>query len=200
MKIHWAQNPLQTTVELDDHDKEILRLKANVEVLEEHLSEASFHLDEGKWFDLAKAHAAIDLHYDKEAVQESITQRVGWYIPELERGIHCGDCTCVPASCSKCHAESVLGIDTIKGVGKHALTKIEGCFLKPQIEKGKWAGYDLDVTIHDAIRKLENYEPKADWAGWEVHAPRWKAEASRALEWLRAYRDEHFPITAESSP
>lgn len=49
------------------------------------------------------------------------------YLPYLE-GYHMGDCTCVPASCPKCYAESLLGVDTIEGLGKYEAGKIHDVF------------------------------------------------------------------------
>ena len=50
-------------------------------------------------------------------------------------------------------------------------------------DDGKLSPFD------EAIESLSNYEPKADWKGWEDHVPRWKMEAKLAHEWLINYRD-----------
>lgn len=34
------------------------------------------------------------------------------YLEDLN-GWHVGDCTCVPCSCGKCHAENLVGVDTL---------------------------------------------------------------------------------------
>lgn len=151
MKIIWNENPLLTRVEMDDEDRRRLR---------------------------AAVGAYLNKYDDIRDAKEG-DRFTGYAIKALEEEEHCGDCTCVPASCEKCFAEEMLSIDTIKGCGKHQLYKIRDAFKD-------------GVGITDAIARLEAYEPKAEWEGWEAHVPRWKAEAKDALKWLCAYRDEHF--------
>lgn len=105
------------------------------------------------------------------------------YVAAL-RGTHVGDCTCVPCSCLKCHAEGYLGINTIPGLGKHLAYKVNAAF-----------GPDGERTIDEAIEYLANYDPKPTspmWDGrlelWESCLPRWRDEASRAHAWLIEHR------------
>src|SRR6185369_3125953 len=58
---------------------------------------------------------------------ESLDQHVSDYVVELA-GEHSGDCVCFPCSCVKCHAESLLGVDTIPGLGKHSAYKVGAAF------------------------------------------------------------------------
>jgi len=104
---------------------------------------------------------------------------------------HSGDCTCIACSCPKCRAESLLGIDTIDGLGKHEASKIAGAF--------KDDGADSEVPIDEAIMRLRNYRPvfRADrgWtseADFNQHVPRWIEEGQRAFAWLETYRQKHF--------
>jgi hypothetical protein len=173
--IRWHPNPLLTTVALTERDREIMLLRIQLSELEEWLWEAR---------ESRLTPEKIDAIVDREGASEEALRQLKWATDELTRGVHCGDCTCVPMSCSKCIAEEWLGINTIKGAGKHGLYKIDAAF-GPRGEQ--------HTDIGGALANLEAYEPKADWKGWEAHAERWKAEAERALEWLRAYRDEHFP-------
>jgi hypothetical protein len=162
MKITWTENPLETRVELDEADKKLLFAKLKAEYLEDLIFSAHFEL---------KSEKAVD-------------ELVADYTQEL-LSKHIGDCTCVPCSCTKCRAESLLEIDTIRGLGKHSSYKIDSAF-------------SGGVSIDEAVRRLENYQPTYDpnskWprSDWEQHVPRWIEEGKRARAWLVAYRDEHF--------
>lgn len=214
MKITYNKNPLLTTIELDEHEKKELWYKIKVKELEEALSSASIYLDpaNASWTMkpnyrhpqlttetliemVRKDYLDMDYVLGDEKERSKLDQRVDelleWYVQELQSD-HCGDCTCVPASCSKCHAEALLGINTIPGLGKHSAYKINGAF-----------GKDGARTLDEAIIALGDYDPKppADpqelerWGkvgGFMKHVPRWKSEAEAACVWLKNYRDTHF--------
>lgn len=132
MEIIWHPNPLRTRVVLDDRDKTLIKANLRIEELEEHLSSISFlskyRNDPDKAERLEKLLPYDAWCYDEES--EFVKRRFQWVVEELETGTHCGDCTCMPASCGKCHAEELLGINTIKGIGKHELYKIDGLFMR----------------------------------------------------------------------
>lgn len=191
MKITYNENPLHTRVELDETEKLALWHKIKYEdLIENLLIEAHFCLKQG---DIKRAKEAVDPKYyladsdnEKTQLDKNVDELLEYYILALNSG-HAGDCTCVPASCAKCHAESLLGIDTIKGLGKHLAHKINSA-----IEK--------EGTLEGAIAYLENYQPvktsiwdKISYINFKSHIPRWKSEAADAAMWLRNYRDEHFP-------
>ena len=210
MKITYNKNPLKTVVELDDYEKEVFRLKIKVKELEEDLGSASIYLDpkNASWVmnatprrpnghtleslieEVRKDYLDMDYMYGEKDEEHSLDKRVETllehYLEEL-KGWHVGDCTCVACSCSKCHAESILGIDTIKGLGKHSAYKVDGAF-----------GKNNEKTIDEALESLRNYDPKPTGPGWdklggyEQYVPRWKAEAASAYEWLLNYRNTHF--------
>jgi hypothetical protein len=104
-------------------------------------------------------------------------------------------------SCSKCHAERKLGIDTTAGLGKHSGHKIQGAFSRGR-DPNNTEVWLPERSLEEAISQLRQYDPKQTdpesdkaWAkvgGFEAHLPRWKAEAATAAEWLEAYRDQHF--------
>lgn len=183
MKITYNQNPMRTTIELDEREKKEFWYKLKIEQLEWKLCGGRFYLCHE--FDAYNPERAKEeLTYKEAELDKYVDEMCEYYIQNL-LDIHCGDCTCVPASCDKCHAESLLGIDTIKGLGKHEGSKVSAAFdMKP----GGVDGRSLD----EAIEVLACYKPRAEWEGWEAHAERWATEAANALAWLNAYKEQHF--------
>lgn len=194
MKIIYNENPLRTVVELDEHDRQIFWFKLKVEELQNKLFDAHFHLAEDKYFDLERARQATDPekylqedNQEKVAVDKRVDMLFETYVEELQ-SIHSGDCTCVPCSCMKCHAEGVLGIDTLKPFpGKHELAKIDSAFSK-------------DRTLVEAIAYLKDHkisrEKPESWKhtsqeAYESYIPRWEQEQVRAYEYLNNYAKEH---------
>jgi len=193
MRIIWSPNPLATVVELDDHDRQIIRLRLEINRLKESMGQAHFDLEPEmrEWHNknvkertLEEAVTAALVHLDVERVEERLDKDVVDYANELSAK-HSGDCTCVPCSCLKCHAETLMGIDTIAGLGKHEASYIDGAF-----ESGR--------TLDQALDHLKDYRPTKS-KGWEkfsdeefqAHIPRWVEEAKRAHAWLEKYRVEH---------
>jgi hypothetical protein len=137
MKITYNKNPLRTTVELDEHEKEILWYKVKVKEMEEDMLSAQFHLTQEKYYDMNKVKEHLDPEYfmsngpgeEKSGLDQRVDMLTTFYISQL-MGWHCGDCTCVPCSCLKCAAEELIGIDTIKGLSKHQATKIDSASVK----------------------------------------------------------------------
>ena len=191
MQIYWNKNPLYTTIELDQHEKKELWYKIKLKEMEELLFSAHFHLQEDKYFDLAQARKEVEPDYyctdDKSPLDKRCDEMLEYYLAEL-KDKHAGDCTCIPCSCSKCHAESLLDMDTIKGLGKHSAYKIDSAF-----------GPNNEKTIDQAIESLANYVPVKgeNWkntsqADFDKHIPRWTEEARAAHVWLVNYKKEHF--------
>ena len=193
MKINWNKNPLYTTIELDEHEKKELWYKIKIEIMEDHLYMAHFYLREGEYFDLEQAKKQVNADYyiaddDKRSeLDKRCDQMLEYYLDELQYS-HSGDCTCVACSCLKCHAEILLGIDTIKGLGKHSAYKIDTAF-----------GNKNEKTIDEALASLENYQVirEGSWLNhpeeeFNKHIPRWKEEARLAYNWLKQYKQEHF--------
>lgn len=188
MKIIWNQNPFLTKVEIDERDKHMILLAYQNEEFSNILCHLKLDLfgefDRPALTDLeeikrrvAKWGDICNTDIDSEVVQE--------YISYLDDE-HCGDCTCVPASCVRCWVEDMLGINTIKGLGKHSAYKVQGAF-----------GKDGSKTIDEAIAVLEKkpeYKKSDSWpdsVGYDVHIPRWEKEREAALNWLKAYKEEH---------
>ena len=87
----------------------------------------------------------------------------------------------------KCLAEDVLGISTIRGLGKHSANKIMGAFGENR-------------TINEAIEHLEqkpSYQKTESWKAftqekYEKHIPRWEHEREAAIKWLKEYKETHW--------
>ena len=195
MKINYHKNPLYTTIDLEENEKKELWYKIKVAEIEELLSSAAFSLEEGQYFDLERARKAVETEYywpeddGKSSLDKRCDKLLEHYLQELQ-SYHVGDCTCVACSCSKCHAESLLGINTMPGIGKHSAYKVSGAF-----------GKDNHKTIDEAIESLSKFEIDPEkyntesWkklGGYEQYVPRWKAEQEHAHAWLIQYKNEHF--------
>lgn len=178
--IEWHQNPLRSVVKLDDLGRMRLKLgiaadaimEANaIHSLEREGKEArGYWLGHFDWKEFRKD-GEIEAEIDRLAV-----------IHEKELiDIHCGDCTCQPASCMKCWAESLLGFDTLAGLGKHEGYQIDSAF---ETEA---------TTIDDALKTLKGKTWDVVTAEqWAIHIPRWRQERDNAVAWLEAYKAEHF--------
>jgi hypothetical protein len=184
MKIVWNKNPLKSTVELSEAEKEAFRLKVRVSELEEAVGMAEAYLDQAgdsEYFSPEKAKACLDRVQQDGSELEMYLD----LLRELEDGTHCGDCTCVPSSCLKCHAEGILGIETTKGLRQHAAHYISGAF-----------GRDGERTIDEALDNLANHTPVRS-GGWldlpqdqfDANVETWKKQAKSAHKWLLEYRD-----------
>jgi len=197
VKITYTPNPLNTIVELDEHEKKEFWYKLKIDELTDLLFgvhyEMSCKKDEPPNLTRIKQEAESSYYLgDDDSVPAPIDQRcdelLEHYLGELQSN-HTGDCTCFPASCSKCHAERNLGIDTIKGLGKHSAHKIQSAFSYKEGDVWK------ERTLDEALEYLKNYDPKptpgSGWektGGFEAHVPRWKEEARIAYEWLLDYK------------
>lgn len=191
MKINWHQNPLKTTVDVDERDKQVILLAIQNEEYSQILCSLDNWLQRKTKKDdeptLEKVHEKIrawgeicNMEVDHEDVQ--------MYVEELQCS-HGGDCVCWACTCFKCLAESYLGIDTIKGLGQHEAAKIMSAF-----------GDKGDRTIDEALDVLKTpYDYEKRHSSWdkipreeyEKHIPRWEAEKKRAIEWLEKYKETH---------
>lgn len=197
MRLTRYPNPLRTKVELTPHEQEVFSWKIMVNELVEMSGSAHCYLDEGTLHDPKKARTRLDYLYAEHEGKSKLEERVkllvnDYFLPDL-LGAHYGDCTCVAMSCGKCHAESYLGLNTLKNLGKHSAHKIENAF----------GGFNGTKTIEEALASLGNYNPKAPtdpkdlevWdkvGGFDKHVPRWKGEAAHAFAWLKEYHETYF--------
>jgi len=195
MKITYTENPLRSIVELDETDQTIFRLKIKIEELQDRLGDINFHLTEDKYLDLdrAKKYSSYEDLEEGGAVDQRVEKLLKRYVEEL-KGQHSGDCTCIPCSCIKCRAESLLGIDTLKPYpGKHSLRYIDSAF-----------GKNNEKTLLEAIEYLKNYKvdlvkpeswDRTTQEEYESYIPGWEASAKKAYEYLKSYAEEKFSLT-----
>lgn len=133
MIIRWDENPLRTRVELDDSDRARLRLAVHVELLRRRIYATYFELErEGG----SKKYAMGTLNIgglEAAPLKETLDELQAEYEAALQDE-HYGDCVCQAVSCEKCHAESLLEIDTIGGLGNHDGHQIQKHFTGTLIE------------------------------------------------------------------
>jgi hypothetical protein len=189
MKIIYQDNPLDTIVELTESGQKEFWLKIKIAEMENILESA--WLESNKtYYDIEKIRKDVDIDYwssddnTKTKLDERVDELFDIYMTVLN-GSHVGDCTCVPCSCTKCHAEELLGINTIQGLKKHAACMIESAFSEYK-------------TIDEAIYSLENYVPDRTKGGWDSESDeRWECarptfieQANDAANWLKRYKVE----------
>jgi len=215
VKIAWADNPLNTKVVLDEHDRQVLRLKVKVDDLLDRIGEAVFALDSehqdflaqrGKGLSapeaLVKALKVLDLDYlygdakkGDRLYEDRIDELLGYHVEALLDPHH-GDCTCDACPCMKCHAERLLDIRTCPGLGNHEANYIRLAFQST----GPDGPDGPQGTAQQAIAYLRDYKPTRShhyesWSDeqWSKLASRWSADATRAHDWLVAYSRDPSP-------
>lgn len=186
MKINWHPNPLKTTIETDERDAHMVLYYLQQNDYADLLCGLDMMLKDGKMASIGEVHKEVKKWGDI-CNMDIDSEQVRYYIDALNTE-HFGDCTCVPCSCIRCHAEEALGISTIEGCGKHSLYKIRDAF-----------GKNGDATIDEALVALETpktYVKGEAWknfsqADYESHIPRWEKEREEAAKWLRQYKEKH---------
>lgn len=186
MDIIWNQNPLLTKIILDNKDKEILKLKVRISLLEDVLSAAEYlkeknvydriecpNLDmNGKtYLELAKDGLLIS----NKNFDEDVEYFYKMYLDELESGAHMGDCTAFPGTCIKCVAEDHLGINTISGISKRGAQYILNAFRENDTIE------DLIVKLEETISYYKDDEKSTEYV------LNWTKQLETALEWIKEY-------------
>lgn len=146
LKIIWNENPLKSVIKLTDEGQEFLYKQV-----------------------------AEDLKFDEIETVSEINRFYGYALNSLSEE-HCGDCTCIPASCSKCIAEYHLGVTTLdcsKKIGSN-IARV----------------FDLVDTIEEAIEYYETWpDPKiikTEQSLFDI----WTKTARDTADWLKTYRSE----------
>lgn len=169
MDIKYTKNPLTTIISLTEHERQILWYKIKIEQMEDLLFHVHFYAEEERFnLDEIQSNSNPKYYMDSNDLNDRVDDLLKYYLEALS-SVHCGDCTCVPCSCIKCHAEYLLGVDTISGLGKHAANSIRVAFLQHE-------------SIRDVLAELKNYEPPN-----EPYAKAWKQYSDDAYKWLLEY-------------
>lgn len=164
MNIVWNPNPLMTQIFLNDHEKEILKLKIRIFEMEMALYDVEFYLNTPPFKDssigIENAQRVCSVDYwdppdgSPEGTLSKADERVNYLfdqcIIDLERHSHAGDCTCVPCSCMKCFAEDLIGVSTIKDFSKYDNNEIS-----------KWFA-DKQSTLENLDKLIEHLASKHD--------------------------------------
>lgn len=181
MKITYTPNPLATVVELEPHEAELLKLKLRLERYEDMMFMAHHELTSRLDTEQAVALAIKQIDPNKwggdmpNRFEQHLNEVFQCYINDLADQ-HAGDCTAFAASCTKCHAEDLLGINTLgKYPGKHALHAVAGAF----------SNYNPDT------KKFDRPEPTLDEAIAKL-SQRTDDGAKTAVEYLTQHRNTHF--------
>lgn len=170
MKIIYHENPLTSKVELNHNDKKKLFSQIKQQEYKNLLITKQYK---------------NKLQISNTTINKNAHHTMLLYIDALLNN-HQGDCTCVSFSCTKCAAEYVLDINTIKGLTKQCANKIHTAFNQHK-----------DTSIEQAIQYLstfsidaEKFNTKAwkDIGGHEQYVPRWKQEQEDAHQWLINYQ------------
>lgn len=198
MRFEWNVNPLETAIFLDEADRKHLRLAIRLEAALAAISYRELR-DGAKTPEDAERYSSYLKHYDDVAFDEDevsadIDKRVEMFEAELQ-GPHVGDCICFACTCTKCWAESLLGISTIVGLGKHEASKIDSCFT--DASTATWSR--KTVTSAEVIEELSKpvsrtkneHWKNASQQSWDACIPRWEAERAQALCWYKRYVEEH---------
>lgn len=173
MQYIYKENPLSTVVVLDENEKKLFWQTIKTQLLEELVFEIHFSLNNSSP-DIENAKNNADINYLLKKNKDKKTQididtdsMFKTYISSLNSE-HCGDCTCVPASCLKCSAEEILGINTLGNFSKTYGSMIQSVFTKVS-------------TVDDAIKFL-SLEPNKNEHFENVSQEKWDSIKKDLLE------------------
>jgi hypothetical protein len=175
MKITYTPNPLNTIVELDEHEKREMWHTIRFNEMLDMLFTVHYELTCKEGPDMERIKKEVDPAYyleekERTGLDKRCDQLLEHFIENLQLYSHAGDCTAFPASCSKCHAEAMLGIDTIPGMSKSIGHQVYHRFNYKDGETWK------ERTLDEVLDLLA-----ANPHGQAAHA------------WLTAHRNTHFP-------
>lgn len=183
MIIEWNQNPFLSKIIIDDKDKELMLLKYQNDTYIDLFCEMEVEIDRSIDSQLSEQLKVLSKKWQKICNFDIDSPEIQFLFHSLDDE-HCGDCICVPMTCTRCYAESLLGISTLPG-GQHEMRLIEGAFKPPE------------TTITEAIQKLKKIpDYTAVPSNWDAeqyakNIPRWEAHRLSAIITLEQYKKDH---------
>ena len=147
MKILYRNNPLYTSVFLNNAETLLLKERFKYERLCEALYEV-MHRDKLKEKKLGVKPTFEEILED---INDWADKSVPMYIKALQEERHDGDCIYQSCSCAKCYAEKLMKVNTIDG-----LSKKDALYLTK---------YSNDVKIDDILNDLKDKE-KPELVKW----------------------------------
>ena len=202
VEVRLAPNPLRARVIFSESAKRELIFKMALKGVLEQAFEAKYYLDQredkkdeahkvlkrliNNWLgdedddtDALDLELAIKLAGGKEYVDAMI-----W---ELAEGEHCGDCTCMAASCMKCHMEMLIDINTLTA-GKHVAYKLWSIYL----DSPEATAEDKAIEVKRQAIMAEHYKkyPPTPWNPDEATKARIVEENKIAREYYEWHKTQ----------
>lgn len=161
MVFFYKENPLETEIILDGNELKLLKTKIELDYFQDLNIEIQVRIINNEEV-LSNDHNLFpDWDIDQE-YKEYINKTYNLYIKEL-RESHKGDCTCLPITCIKCMAESLLDISTIDDLNRYIGYEIIQVFREDDINTCKEAiEYFKTRNNIQAIEYLENHQQRID--------------------------------------
>lgn len=207
MEIIYQHNPLLNKVILNDAEKKLLFWKVVQSEFEDEIWSLKFRLEAyldhkldpneiehkplKKYTEefladpIRKTYEKIDTLAEEMIKIEYDEEKIKYFVDALQE-MHDGDCISQPCSCLKCHAESMLDIESMPNCpGDIGLGLVYAFQTKDEFVGDK-------KTIDEAIDYLSNrdYAEYENQEFYKSHVDRWKERDKKAKEYLIYYKKE----------
>lgn len=204
MQIIYQHNPLLNKVILNDIEKKLLFWKVVYSEFEDVIWTLKFQLESyldnkldpakigyeplKKYTEeflanpIKKTYEKIDTLAEEMIKIEYDESKIKYFVDALQE-MHDGDCISQPCSCLKCHAESMLDIESMPNYPGNIGHALFSSFSSPNYVYN-------EKTIDEAIDFLGNRD-YTEYENQELYKPdRWKERDKKAKEYLIYYKKE----------
>jgi hypothetical protein len=208
VKVTLTPNPLNAKIEMTESAKrEFALLTWMTNLFENYCFTSRFYLDprcgknvDGVYvpdppnYEEAKfwMKRAEEIWFGEDGNQDVTVERimqddhVKYMLDALEYE-HSGDCTCVACSCERCHAEDVLGINTLPS-SKHVNYRLRNMWFE------EYATPEQKESVRKRKEEFAKKYPPKPWTPDEATKQRWAAEDTQAklvyTEHQRLYKEQ----------
>lgn len=204
-----THNPLNAKIELTEAAKrEVVLLKALEDLMENYVFSAKWRLErETSHYDPADARKHLEMvlkpwfeEQDKGTDPIEMWKIVtgAEYILDDLAEEHGGDCTCAPASCTRCHAEDLIGINTLpvsKSIGHRMWRMYAESEYATDQDKQILAEQDRRAAEYDA-KYPSKLSPEAQAEYKAKYEPVWEQQRKDA----RAFFEYHINKVNKAQP